>query len=225
MSSLFIFHGEDIVGSRAALSRFLDTKSQPVIRLEGASVEASAVSEHMGTQSMFGETPIIVIESLHSAPNSNRKKALITLLAELRSEPVVLWESRELTKTMLKQFNGAEVHHFPHKNPLFQLMDALFNTPTAEKQQLLQRCFNHNSEWSILSMIHRQISLLLQLHWGGAVKAPPFVISKLRRQAKQASPRTLLKLHHQLVQLDRKHKSSNTILSLKEELDLLLTTV
>jgi DNA polymerase III delta subunit len=224
-----ILHGEHLTQSRAHLGTLIDTaraKNTEVIRIVAKKTSVAELEEALVSTSLFGTEKIIIIEELHSLPKSKRKDELISLVAQKSTaselgEEIILWESRQLTATMLKKFSGATVREFKLSKKLFSWLDSLGGTNAVQKLTLLHGAVSSESEHFCFIMLMRQVRLLIQAKDGGTIKGAPFMVSKLRSQAKKFSLEKLLQTHGKLLEVDRQLKSSGSALTLAQQLDLL----
>lgn len=230
---MLIIHGEHTVKSRDALAAQIQAahaKQHEVVRLSAKELTPALLEETFVSNSLFGTPKTIIIEELHSLPKSAKKDALISQLAQLatasEAPPVVLWEKRQLTATMLKKFPGTTAEEFKLSSLLFKWMDAF--TPTASKTQLLkdlQTIYHQDGAEFFFAMLCRQVRLLLSILDDGKVQMAPFMVSKIKKQAQQFSLEKLLKLHQSLLEIDVASKTSGSRLSLEQQLDLLVLSL
>jgi DNA polymerase III delta subunit len=216
-----ILHGEHLTQSRAHLGTLIDTaraKNTEVIRIVAKKTSVAELEEALVSTSLFGTEKIIIIEELQDE--------LISLVAQKSTaselgEEIILWESRQLTATMLKKFSGATVREFKLSKKLFSWLDSLGGTNAVQKLTLLHGAVSSESEHFCFIMLMRQVRLLIQAKDGGTIKGAPFMVSKLRSQAKKFSLEKLLQTHGKLLEVDRQLKSSGSALTLAQQLDLL----
>jgi DNA polymerase III delta subunit len=228
---MIILHGENIVQSRNRLAEFITQTKQAgreLTRLEAKQLDLAILGQTFGTQSLFGEEKVIVIEELHSLPKSKKKDELIAAVASYGKDAtqVIIWEKRTLTPTMLKKFAGAKSEEFKLTNSLFKWLDGLTGQPSSSTQktqlQTLRQAITHDGEVMCLFMLARQLRLLLQAQEGNFTGLPPFMIGKLSKQAQTFTLEQLLKMHHRLLQIDESQKTSASRLGLGQRLELLL---
>ena len=233
-SKITILHGEHLVASRQRLTELLDAarqQGQDVVRLEGKSLDLGKLEEVLGSSSLFGDKKLLLIEELHSLPKSKRKDQLIATIATAASDTalqdslsLILWEKRALTATMLKAFPQAQVQEFKLSNQLFKWLESLSpHKPSKPAQlKLFHQVLVTEDAFLCLTMLIRQVRLLIQTKDGGKPAGAPFMIAKLSKQAQNFTLDQLLKMHHSLLEIDLKQKTSGSLLSLEQELDLLL---
>jgi DNA polymerase III delta subunit len=222
---MIILHGENIVKSRDRLVDLLRVQKaagKEIVQLMAAKLTPADLESALQKTSLFGTEQLVVIEELHSLPRSKRKDQLIEIVSSANVD-VILWEKRELTKPMLKKFPKANVEFFKLTNHLFAWLDAL-NPKTAKTQQLklLKQAQTTNGEHMCFVMFIRQIRLLIQIKDGSTPAGPPFMISKLKNQARDFTLEQLMKIHDSLFLIDQAAKTSGSFLSLGQELDLLV---
>lgn len=221
-----ILHGENTVKSRQALVESIENhkaKGGVVERLVAKKLEPAEFESQLATTNLFQDNRLVIIEELHSLRRSKRKKRLIEL-AQIAEIPLILWEKRDLTKTMLKKFPQAKVQQFKITNQLFKWLDSLSpnQSTKADQIKIMRQAAENNDEFMCLAMLARQVRLLIQAKEDGKISAPPFVIAKLKRQAGQFKLEQLLKLHQNLLELDLKLKSSQNQMELGQHLEWLI---
>lgn len=226
-----IIHGENIVQSRNYLNKMVEQSRQKgiqIVHLEAKPLTIPLLEDHTASQSLFGESRLIVIEELHSLPKSARKDELIQFLANLPPSAeleIILWEKRSLTPTMIKKLKVSNAQEFKITSALFSWLDSLSGNRHAQTQQnmlkSLAKAIDSDGDFMCHSMLVRQVRLLLQAQQGSFASMAPFMAAKLNKQAQQFSEQQLLTIHHQLLVLDIHQKTSSSKLSLREELELL----
>lgn len=230
---MHILHGENTVKSRGRLTEQLEAahvRNIDVVRLAAKELTPALLEESLVSTSLFGTEKLVVIEELHSLPKSAKKDALIEQLSQASKNPespaLILWEKRALTATMLKKFKDAVVEEFKSSSVLFRWLDG-FGIATDKTQQLkeLQQIYKQDGPEFLLAMIARQVRLLLSLKDDGQVKMAPFMVGKLKKQAAAFSLEKLLQIHKQLLELDVAQKTSNSRLTLQQQLDLLVLSL
>lgn len=218
-----IIHGENTIKSRQALlDRIEKYKSQgfEIVTLSAKNLSSAQLEQALGGESLFGSSKVVVIEELHSQQESAKRKQLIAQLAATTGE-AILWEKRLLTATMLKKFPSATVDTYKASSILFSWLDTLGKkgNPGAQIKQLQEICKQESAQFC-LSMITRQIRLLVASKDDGQLKAAPFVVEKLRKQAQQFTLDQLVALHGKLCQIEYAQKRSLSRLNLEQQLQL-----
>lgn len=233
MKQTTVIHGDNTFKSREKLGSVITQAKDldhTIIRLEAAKLSLQDLEQALQASSLFAETETVILEGLHSLQTSQRKKDLTKMIVEYigQNSPdakyIVLWESRLLTKTMLKPFVTAnsEIAEYKLGSALFTWLDSL--SPVAQTKtrqlELLDQVKNQESEFAALSMLSRQIRLLLEIKTGEKPKVAPFILTKLNKQATPFSEEQLLKAHQELCKIDLSLKTSGSHLSLSQQLDL-----
>lgn len=222
---MIIIHGENTIASREKLIDMLNEAkklNQEVVRIEAKELSEAILEEILGSSDLFGTKKTIVIEGLHSLPKSNKQKNMIRQCANATNHNMIIWEKRELTKTMLNAFPNAEIFIFKASKTLFSWLDTLGNkSDKSKKIQLLHRAIISDGEYFCFIMLIRQFRLLIQTKTGEQIAGAPFMISKLNKQAQQFSLEKLLNIYKELLQVDLSQKTSKNVLSMNQWLDLL----
>lgn len=221
-----ILHGENLVASREKLVELLESakeKNFTIDRFDAKNLSRAELETKLVKQDLFGSKRLVVVEGLHSLPRSKQKKQLLELIQAAEIE-LILWEKRDLTKTMLKKFPQAEIHHFKLSNALFNWLDSLRGDGRQLQDQLkkLHLALEREDAYLCFIMLARQLRLLIQLKEGNRPPGAPWMINKLEKQAETFTLSQLLKLHQELIKIDQAHKTSASQLTLAQELDLLL---
>jgi DNA polymerase III delta subunit len=229
-----ILHGENIVQSRNSLVALVVAAKEAgkqVQSINAKSLDLPVMEQLLGSENLFAEPQLLVIEELHSLPKSKKKDALIEMLGNFagagasgesgaESTAVILWEKRELTPTMLKKFPGGRADLFKLSSALFSWLDS-FGGDKNHQLQLLAKALASDGDFMCFSMLARQIRMLIQAKEGNLVGAP-FMIAKLKSQCRNFSLEELLQVHRQLLLIDLGQKTSSSRLSLSQELELLV---
>ncbi|PIR58913.1 MAG: hypothetical protein COU69_02990 [Candidatus Pacebacteria bacterium CG10_big_fil_rev_8_21_14_0_10_56_10] len=241
---MLILHGDNTVASRQALAAEL-TKltSQPnhshTVRLDAGSLVPAELQEALGSSDLFGNHQLVVLECLHSLPRGARRQQLINLAAAVPAATMdattatapadggppsrlILWEQRQLTPTMLKQFPQAKVRAFKLGKAVFKWVQEMTRRGGQSSTQLtkLHQAINQDSAWTCLAMAARQLRLLLLVKAGGKPALAPFMVSQLSNQARTVELAELIEWQRRLGQIDIRHKTGQSSLSIEQELDL-----
>jgi DNA polymerase III delta subunit len=229
---MLILHGENIVQSRNALFQTISTAKtdgKEVVTVVAKSLTLPILEEALGATSLFGGDRVVVIEDLHSLPKSKKKDELIAFVSASianNTAELILWEKRQVTATMLKKFAGAKSQEFKVTNKLFQWLDSLTGQKTSATLQnmlsLLQEALKTDGDFMCLSLLGRQVRLLIETKEGSTASMAPFMLAKLQKQAQSFTLEQLLTLHHRLLLIDIGQKTSSSRLGLGQELELLM---
>ena len=226
-----LIHGENISQSRLKLTDLVaaaKAQGKKIQTLEAKKITEADLELAFGSDSLFGESIVLVIEEVHSLPKSKKKDVLIAQLSQLAIDTptvdVLIWEKRLLTPTMIKKFPKAVVYEFKLSSSLFKWLDSLSPNPASKLQQLklLHETLQQEDAMMCWSMLARQVRLLIQAKEGAPLSGAPFMISKLQHQARAFTIEQLVATHHRLLEIDRVHKMSGHPLTLSQDLDLLV---
>ncbi len=221
---IVLIHGDNEAKSRLHLVELIQKAKQSqrsVITLEGTKLSEGELENALGSSSLFGEAPLIVIEHLLAGVRSKKKSALIEMVAKSSSE-VIVFENKSLSAAALKQLPNAVVSSFPIANSLFAWLDDLGSpSPITKKITLLHQALDQEDEFLCFAMLARQVRLLIQVISNTPVAMAPFALTKLKRQVNTFSIETLLTMHDKLCQLDMSSKQSAKPLDMRQELELL----
>jgi DNA polymerase III delta subunit len=235
---MLIIHGENTSKSRDKLAIILQearAKNIETTRLPAKELSLALLEETFAATSLFGTDKIIVIEELHSLPKSGKKDQLIEMTSAQVSHfeqdiaglpTLILWEKRQLTATMLKKFGNAQAEEFKLSSVMFKWLDG-FGSKKDTSLQLkeLHEVYNQDGAEFLFIMLGRQVRMLLSAKDDGQLKGAPFMIAKLKKQASAFSVEKLQQIHTKLVDIDVQQKTSNTRMTLQQQLDLLVMSL
>lgn len=229
-SNLTIIHGDNVTQSRLKLTEIIAAikPDHSHIKLEAKKITRAILEEAFGSTSLFDPKKLIVIEHLHSLPRSKRKTELIEFIADNAqvnpNNSIILWEKRSLTATMLKKLSAFQAIEFKTSKTMFKWLDSLNGTSKNKTRtlELFHQTIASDGDFMCLSMLMRQVRLLIQAKEGAPLSGAPFMIAKLKKQALTFSLHQLISLHQFLFEIDSKQKSSQLPLGLEKSLDLLL---
>lgn len=232
---MLILHGENNIQSRNRLFEYITSakeSSKHVHHLDARTLDMVTLEQAVGSESLFGEQKLLVIEELHSLPKSKKKDELIEFINQSTSHSdsngieVILWEKRDLTPTMLKKFTFAKSEQFKLSSALFVWLDNLSGIKDSSQLKkmldLFHKAWQSDGDFMCFSMLTRQLRLLIQAKEGNFSSLAPFMIGKLKKQSTSFSIEQLLATHHKLLLIDTAQKTSQSKLPLAQELELLL---
>ncbi len=209
-----ILHGENISASRTALIALKEKfRGAEILHLEGKKTTLTETKQALETNSMFNLNRLVIMESLLSAKKSTSQQEIIDYL--IKSPPevdLVLWEEKEISKTVLSKFKSAQIILFKLESALFKFLESL--KPDNQKESLaLLRQLKKEAPEIIFYMLTRQLRMLLAVKdniSGGMEeldRLAPWQKEKLVRQAKYFRLERLVELYHQLLKIDTQQKT------------------
>lgn len=222
-----ILHGEHVVASRNELTKrlcYAEANGFSVKRLDGKHLDFVTLEASLGTQDLFTPRVLVVIEDLFSLPKSKKKDELIALVHTATVE-VLLWEKKTLTVTQLKPFVGATILPFKTSSAVFGWLDMMRPGDLPKMVRAFKKAVDQDGAEMCFAMLCRQVRLLLQVKDGGQLKLAPFMVEKFQKQSSYFSMDQLLRMHQQLLEIDESVKTSSSLVSLREQLDLFLVSI
>lgn len=226
----YLLHGENHPESRRKLSLLIsqaEAQGWEIIRIDAQKEDKIDLNLLSHTTSMFGSGNFLVVENYFS----NNKKAG-QLIKELLDKPdsetaFLFWEAKTIVpQTVRSLAKYLQVEEFKIPKILFNFLSS-FSTGNANNSiRLLQKAMKENSPDMLLIMLSRQVRLLYcALVDPNNLKLPDWQKRNLEQQAKSFTPSQLLKIHNQLLKLDRKNKRSQLPENLEASLDLLIASI
>lgn len=219
---IIILHGDHQVAVRSELAKIMDKWQETdtkTVSIEGAKLTLAEIEEATGSQSLIPMPQGIVIEGLLTRTRSKAKQTIIDYLTKANStDQIILVEPKTLTAAQLKSIPQGQVKSFPLPKALFKYLDQI-HTPPEHALPALRLTITQDSPELCFAMLNRQIRLLLQTLTNTPMKEAPFVINKLRSQARHFSLPQLKSAQDRLLQIDRNQKTGNSRLSLQQDLE------
>ncbi len=229
MSRMLVLHGEHELKSRARLIELTTAAKQnhtEVTWLDGKKLTPADLELALGSDTLFANPKLLVIEQVFAGPKSKRKDELAKALGQITDTTVdlLIWEAKTLTATQLKTLGNPKAELFKLSNAVFTWLDALSPAPAAREKVL--KLFNaaveaESAEFCLL-MLLRQIRLMIQSKEHQLPPMAPFMIGKLKKQADAYSLPQLLELHSALFGIDKRQKTGLSPSNVCQELEVLL---
>lgn len=222
---IVLIHGDDSAKSRLKLVEYIDAaKSRGAIikTLAGQKLTPAELEIALGSDTLFGQEIVLVIEQLLAGVRSKQKTACIDSINNT-ANTVILWENKTLTAAALKQLPTAKVESFPIADTVFRWLDELRGQQTPKQRlESLHRALTNAEAELCFAMLARQVRLLIQAATNEPIAGAPFMVAKLRKQAQAFSLTQLLDWHQKLVAIDRHQKQSPRLFDMRQELELLV---
>lgn len=219
-----IFHGDNQDKSRLAFLAAIKSEQQAgqeVIRLEGNSINLSDVEYALGASHLFSQ-PVVAIENVFSLPAAKKRTAIIELLKNNQQLAIFIWEKKAVGNS-LRSFKQAKIEQFSISKVMFTWLDSLQpgKSNLSHRAGLLAQVLEQENEFLCLTMLCRQVRLLIQVVEGDTADLAPFIAKKMSNQAKKFSLQQLLDWHSKIVHIDLGVKTGSTNLEVGQALALL----
>jgi len=212
---LLILHGDNIVASRSELVRLKEAAKDKEIRdINGKNIDQSDLRQAVESLSLFGNTILIVIENTFSS--IGRKEKQIKLLSEIITDAsqtvdIILWEPKELGKTVLGEFKNANIQIYKTPAIIFEFLDALVPQRTKQLLTVFEKTEETVPPELILYMIQMRIRHLIQTKDQiTPEKMSPWQAMRLTNQAKSFTMDKLLSMRTKLIELEYSFKTGAT---------------
>lgn len=216
-----VIHGEDVVKSRNELIRLKDSyKDKDVRVIEGKALQDGDLVQALSSSSLFDSEVVVIIEQLFASLGKKIKQAesFIRILLDHNDYQIVIWEGKEIGKSILKQFgNNITIKYYPIPTLVFHFLDTI--KPHAQIDLLKQYTLLINSEAPELIhvlFIRRIKQLLLIKERGNLEGIAPWQLNRLTNQMRLFTMDQLLDIYLQLLTIELANKTGNSYLSLVE---------
>lgn len=215
-----IIHGEDTNLAYKKLSEFLDqakNRGLDVSIKESNEIDLTSLRQEVTSSGLFGADKFIVIKNLLSSSKAKQKDSIIKTINSSICD-IVLFESKKLSDTALKQIPKAKVETFNVSPVIFKFLDLIrpsnFKQILAGWNRLME--LEHEPEY-VFTMVVRQIRLLIQAKSGPSyLKLSAYPKKMIISQSALFTLPKLLDLHHRLYQIDKKIKTGSSPLPLDQ---------
>jgi len=216
-----IIHGDNITASRNELTRAKEAAKGKEIRdVNGKDISESELRQAVESLSLFGNTILIVLENVFSG--LGRKEKQIKLFADILSQAgetvdIVIWESKEMGKTVLSSLPTSTVRLFKTPAIIFEFLDACKTNNTETLLGVLEKTAETVPMELILYMLQMRLRQLIQIK--DAItpeKMSPWQTMRLTNQAKSFTMNKLLAMHQQLIDMEYALKTGSTPLTLRQ---------
>lgn len=223
-----IFHGDNLVESRMALSQEVSKARKAgmeVVTVSGVKADFTQIRSALESGSLFGQDKLVVIEDFLSSSSSSFKKKTLAYLKKAQFEnELILWEGREIKNLPLK----VETKLFRLDPILFRFLESLKQGSPEASLELLRQLKKKEKPEMIFHMMTRQIRLLIlakDLGEEGLASLASWQKGKLIRQAQAFDLNHLVFLFGKLLEIDLEQKTSSDPFPLSSRLDLLVSEI
>lgn len=218
-----VLHGDHIEASR---SEFLKLKAaisgKEIRQLSGSAIDAQVLIQAMESSSLFGGDTAVVVEDLFARLGRQQKKveALAQILREREKDcEIILWESKELSATVLKHLGFPTVRLFKMPVLIFQFLDGLVPGNAKKSLETFALLTAKEAPELVFSMVTKRMRQLLMISSGAPLAGvAPWQLSRLTTQAKSFRMEQLKKLYLRLNDIEFAIKSGGSAFDMKSEL-------
>lgn len=196
-----------------------------IVSLEPSELDITQLRQYLSA-GLFGPTDALVIKNILSTTKSKSKEKILDLLKGELSDKIVIYESKNISATVLKPFGKHKIESFSISPIIFKFVDCL--RPHNSRQILLgwKKLLDtgHEPEY-IFSMVVRQVRLLIQAKSGPSyLKMAPYPKKLVMAQSDYFTLNSLLSLHSRLLEIDMKIKTGTSTLDLEHLLPSFFNT-
>lgn len=122
---IYIFHGDNQLESRKALSDYLDQfQDTNILRLDSKTIDLEKINLFLQESSLFNDKKILSLSNLFST-----NKAILDKVNQLLNQSdnleIVIWQDKTLSATQVKTFKNPQVKNFPLDNKLFSCLNSI----------------------------------------------------------------------------------------------------
>lgn len=222
-----IFHGDDIVSSRKALSDLKEqNRDKEIIALEAKNIGITDLVQAVASNSLFGGEKLVVLENLSSL-NFRSKLAESILDYILKGDfdnDLCLWEGKTISPSIVKKLKAAKAKVKAFKQPaiIFSFLDSINIESVSEMLRRLNETLKIVEPEIILFMLVKHLRLLIALKTDSKItevkRLAPWQQGKLKRQAGSLTTEDLLQIYKKLMIIDYQIKTGRSAVNLTNRL-------
>lgn len=225
---LYLIHGDDKVKSREKRLLLINDlgKDKEVVSLDGRKIDLNKLKKAIEERSLFGGGKVVVVDDL-----GMEKKEILNYISKLgKEENLVIWEGKEVKKSVINKLKKFKIENFKISNLMFLFLDNL-GFDKKKSFEIFKRLGRKEDINFIFQMIIRQFRLLI-LTKSEAEKGPSdfsrlagWQKSKLTKQGKKFTMDKLKRIYNLLLETEKKIKTGGDILGLKAEVEKLILSI
>jgi len=225
---LTIIHGDHIEASRNELNRLKSTFVGKEVRfLDGKNIDEAFLRQALESSSLFGGDNIVVLENLFTplGKKTSIQKQYAKILNESEKDvSIILWEPKELSKTLLGLFPEAHDNQFSLPKLLFTFLDSI--KPANIKHLLFLYHDLHTQEASelIFYMLASRVRQLIAAKSNVLLpKMNSWQMSRLTNQSRFFTMEQLTHMHKNILSREFALKTGTTPFTLSQHIEQILT--
>ncbi|MDP3998862.1 MAG: hypothetical protein Q8P89_04585 [bacterium] len=228
-----ILHGEDTVKSRQELDNLKrQAGGLELINLSGSQLNLTELKQALESQSLFGQEKLVILENLLGRKKDKEQGKIVDYLkAEEPKTGLILWEDREISRTVLRSFSKATLKIFKLDPLLFRFLEALKPGENLKMIEAFRQAQTQDEVNLLFYMLIRQFRLLLFLRTGEKAgleeldRMADWQKARLNKQAQYFTLEKLRQIYRQFLETDYREKSGLASYSLAQTLELFLATL
>lgn len=225
-----------IHGSDTALARkyFFDQKENAIGSqlINGQSITLTDLIQIFEGGELFATHKKFFIESLIGKRKKSRElDSLIDVINKNSADnDISIWEGKDLTPAVLKQFKNAENKQFKLPQALFTFLDQIKPGNGASLIKLFHQTIETTDPEMVFFMFVRQVRLLLYMKEPGnepieEIKRMTWQMSKLKSQASDFDINQLKTLYKRLFEIEKGFKTGTLAINPVQTIDMLLLSI
>lgn len=223
---IYLLHGDNTALSRTRLNELRSQFSAKEIRtLAGKAVDETSLTQALGSNSLFGNELVVVIEQLFG--KLGRKPKLIESLASIirqasSSAEVILWEDKEVGVTVTKSLGkDCRVELFKTPAIIFQFLDGILPQSAKTLLPVYANLIATEAPELVWSMLIKRIRQLIMLYDHVTPEGlADWQAARLTTQARAFTIEQLSGLHSQLLSAEYSLKSGSSPFTTRELTEL-----
>lgn len=225
-----ILHGDNIDASRSSLVTLKEKAKGKELRTLTGSVDTTDIIQATESSSLFGGDTLIVLENVFGKLGKKQKKIeeIATILKTAgTTQDVIIWEDKEVGKTVLSQF-GASARVELHKIPvlIFQFLDGMRPGNVQSLLSMYKEMIKTEAPELVLVMLERRVRQLIMI----ADNTTPagmqsWQIGRLTSQAKLFTIEELYRMYTSLFDIEYASKTGTSPFSTSQMVEQFIISV
>jgi len=232
---LVILHGDNILASRNELASIKKASHEKEIRdINGKNIPEEDIRQAVESLSLLGSSIVVIFENLFSGLGRNQKT--VKTYADILSQAsytidIILWESKEIGKTVLSQLPDADIRLYKIPLVIFEYLDSMRPGNTSQTLSLLEDMSNPQNgsrmaQELVFYMTQTRIRQLIQMKdHVTPQKVSSWQAMRLTNQAKSFTMDMLLAMHKKLIELEYSFKTGASPFTLSQLIHQLILDI
>ena len=217
---MIICCGENTLESSKKLQEIVASKKEQgfaIVNLDAQNTKIETLRQELMPNDLFGNSNLVCLSGLFSITKKKIQTQIISFLKENPPENLILFETKAVHPSTLRQFKNATIYNFKIETDIFKFLEKISPNTKGDLIKHYQELIKNKTEPEyIFAMVLRQIRLMLTYKTKpSSVKLPQFAVSKLKYQSQGFSLEKLLALHHGLYRIEKNIKTGKTSLNLE----------
>lgn len=223
-----LIHGSDTQASRDEMNRLrVQAKGTEIRTIDGRTVKQDQLVQALESDSLFGGSHTVIVENLLTTLGRKIKQAeaVIGILntASIGGTQVILWEGKEISKSIVLKLDKPKISLHNHPVLIFQFLDGVRPHNFPNLSRIFGELMQSEAPELIHSMLIRRLRQLIMVKGNVTPDGlQQWQTSRLTSQASSFSMEQLTGLYKRLISIEYAIKSGGSAFDFSKNLELFL---